>query len=131
MLQGAGGQHVFSHQQFAEWSQPPHHQPKDAYNPSVTQQPHANNNHYNRMPATSSASTAPSLPGVRGAGAQDMATMNGMEAGVSDEHRQMLEWIAQLMRPETRETALLELSKKREQVPELALILWHSFGKRQ
>jgi len=32
------------------------------------------------------------------------------------------------MKPSTRETALLELSKKREQVPELALILWHSFG---
>jgi hypothetical protein len=40
----------------------------------------------------------------------------------------VLEWISQLMKPATRETALLELSKKREQVPELALILWHSFG---
>lgn len=47
---------------------------------------------------------------------------------VNDENRKVLDWIAQLMKPETRETALLELSKKREQVPELALILWHSFG---
>lgn len=28
----------------------------------------------------------------------------------------------------TRETALLELSKKREQYDDLALVLWHSFG---
>ena len=51
-----------------------------------------------------------------------------MEPGSSEENRRVLEWIAQLMRVETRETALLELSKKREQVPELALILWHSYG---
>jgi CCR4-NOT transcription complex subunit 9 len=34
----------------------------------------------------------------------------------------------QLLNANTRETALLELSKKREAVPELALVLWHSFG---
>lgn len=47
---------------------------------------------------------------------------------ISDDNRKVLEWIAQVLSPSTRETALLELSKKREQVPELALILWHSFG---
>lgn len=57
--------------------------------------------------------------------------MNGQgEGNTNDENRRVLEWIAQMMRPDTRESALLELSKKREQVPELALILWHSFGKR-
>lgn len=50
------------------------------------------------------------------------------QAVMSEENQRVLEWIAQLMKPTTRETALLELSKKREQVPELALILWHSFG---
>lgn len=30
--------------------------------------------------------------------------------------------------PDTRETALMELSKKRESVPDLAPMLWHSFG---
>ncbi|KIW52291.1 cell differentiation protein rcd1, variant [Exophiala xenobiotica] len=34
----------------------------------------------------------------------------------------------ELMDPLRREGALMELSKKREQVPELALVLWHSFG---
>ena len=57
-------------------------------------------------------------------------TISASDGIVSDENRKVLDWIAQLMKPETRETALLELSKKREQVPELALILWHSFGER-
>lgn len=36
--------------------------------------------------------------------------------------------IVDLMSPTTREGALLELSKKREQWDDLALVLWHSFG---
>jgi len=36
--------------------------------------------------------------------------------------------VMDLTDPDKRETALLELSKKREVVPELAPILWHSFG---
>ncbi len=53
---------------------------------------------------------------------------SGGEAQVSEENRKVLEWVAQVLNANTREAALLELSKKREQVPELALILWHSFG---
>jgi CCR4-NOT transcription complex subunit 9 len=37
--------------------------------------------------------------------------------------------VIDLMDPNTREAALLELSKKREQYDDLAMILWHSFGK--
>lgn len=37
-------------------------------------------------------------------------------------------WINELTSPETRENALLELSKKREVVPDLAPLLWNSFG---
>ena len=51
-----------------------------------------------------------------------------LENGISEENRRVLGWIAELMNGDSREAALLELSKKREQVPELALILWHSFG---
>lgn len=40
----------------------------------------------------------------------------------------MFQWINELNNPETREAALLELSKKRESVPDLAPMLWHSFG---
>ena len=64
----------------------------------------------------------------RGPAANELNQIGAGEPGISEENRRVLEWIAQLMKPATRETALLELSKKREQVPELALILWHSFG---
>ena len=40
----------------------------------------------------------------------------------------VLKWIQELLKPETRENALLELSKKREVVPDLAIMLWHSYG---
>lgn len=44
-------------------------------------------------------------------------------------HRsQVFQWINELSNPDTRETALMELSKKRESVPDLAPMLWHSFG---
>ncbi|KXT02746.1 hypothetical protein AC578_5448 [Pseudocercospora eumusae] len=56
------------------------------------------------------------------------ASIIGPGDSISDDNRRVLEWIAQVLRADTREAALLELSKKREQVPELALILWHSFG---
>ncbi|CDO74681.1 hypothetical protein BN946_scf184671.g4 [Trametes cinnabarina] len=36
--------------------------------------------------------------------------------------------VIDLLNPETRESALLELSKKREQYDDLALVLWHSFA---
>lgn len=52
---------------------------------------------------------------------------NGMD-NVSEDNRRTLNYVADLLNESTREAALLELSKKREQVPELALILWHSFG---
>lgn len=37
-------------------------------------------------------------------------------------------WIQELTSPETREHALIELSRKREVLPDLAPMLWHSFG---
>ena len=36
--------------------------------------------------------------------------------------------VLDLTNPQSRENALLELSKKRESFPELAPYLWHSFG---
>lgn len=47
---------------------------------------------------------------------------------MSEENQKVVQWVSDLMEPSKREGALMELSKKREQVPELALILWHSFG---
>lgn len=67
---------------------------------------------------------------VGGGGARDVQDNSLVGPGdtISEDNRRVLEWIAQILNANTREGALLELSKKREQVPELALILWHSFG---
>ncbi|XP_053615278.1 CCR4-NOT transcription complex subunit 9 [Plodia interpunctella] len=61
--------------------------------------------------------------------------MNNMSAQQSPANMQAVvdrekiyTWILELCNPETRENALLELSKKREVVPDLAPMLWHSFG---
>lgn len=54
---------------------------------------------------------------------------NGMPVEFAGDYAQIFEWVSQLLKgPEGREKALLELSKKREQYEDLALILWHSFG---
>lgn len=59
-------------------------------------------------------------------------TLNMVPGGAADfagDYSQIFEWVSQLLKgPEGREKALLELSKKREQYEDLALILWHSFG---
>ena len=60
---------------------------------------------------------------------QENTLTNGLDGNWSDENRRVLGWVAELLNGSSRETALMELSKKREQVPELALIIWHSFGR--
>jgi len=47
---------------------------------------------------------------------------------ITDEDTKIYTWIMELVQGDRRETALLELSKKREQVEDLAVILWHSVG---
>ena len=82
---------------------------------------HASAAHYRSLQATHNGAQVPNLlPG--------QAHDSGMMDNVTEENRRVLIWIAELLNEDTRESALLELSKKREQVPELALILWHSFG---
>lgn len=51
----------------------------------------------------------------------------GSVTGAQDDEK-IYALVIHLMDPETRDTALLELSKKREQYDDLALVLWHSFG---
>lgn len=59
----------------------------------------------------------------------DMSTQQSPAALQSTVDREKVyTWIVELSNPETRENALLELSKKREVVPDLAPMLWHSFG---
>lgn len=78
--------------------------------------------------AANGMNSAGALGPISSAGEHGGASMMGAADGANEDNRRVLEWIAQVLNVNTREAALLELSKKREQVPELALILWHSFG---
>ena len=51
----------------------------------------------------------------------------GVQGGLNDETK-IYGLVIDLLDSQTRESALLELSKKREQYDDLALVLWHSFG---
>lgn len=44
------------------------------------------------------------------------------------ERDKIVQWVKEIADPNTRANALLELSKKREVVPDLAVMLWNSFG---
>ena len=55
---------------------------------------------------------------------------HGLSPGlpVTNDENDIYALVIDLLDPETREAALLELSKKREQYDDLALVLWHAFG---
>jgi len=130
-------QHVFSHQHQYPQAEPSwlhqqqsHHQQQ--HNHQAAQQhaqaqaaaaaaAAAQQQHYHRIAASNNSNGA-------GAGLDHNAGGGPLEGAISEENRRVLGWVAELMDGNSRETALMELSKKREQVPELALIIWHSFG---
>ena len=137
-------QHVFSHQhQFGHepsWmhQQPSHHQqqhPNHMQHHNTQAQAAAaaaaaaaaQQNHYNRIAASNNTNghshSGHSL-------STDMGSSTGLaENNITEEHRRLVNWVAELLNGNSREQALMELSKKREQVPELALIIWYSFGR--
>ncbi|EMD61666.1 hypothetical protein COCC4DRAFT_37454 [Bipolaris maydis ATCC 48331] len=134
-------QHFLAHQQqYGEWGQghhqqPQHHVAQHGQHQAQAAQLHAQQQaqavqaaaqrQYHQQLAANNGSTLPGNNAVPRGPANDV---QAADVGMTDENRRVLEWVTQLMKPATREAALLELSKKREQVPELALILWHSFG---
>ncbi|EGE08547.1 cell differentiation protein [Trichophyton mentagrophytes] len=81
--------------------------------------------HYSRIGMTGGVNSSSQIPGGQDNG---NGIAGNIDSGVSEENRKVLVWVAELLDPNRRESALMELSKKREQVPELALIIWHSFG---
>ena len=116
-----------------------HHQ----YNPHGEQWMHqqpGHQQHQAQQQAAAAAAAAAAQQGHYGrmagahlnvAGANQNSAVHVQDTGldnVSEDNRRTLNYVADLLNESTREAALLELSKKREQVPELALILWHSFG---
>lgn len=86
---------------------------------------------YTRAFANFSSDTPPipSAPSVQQHTGQGFANPVGVNVAMHEDGK-IHALVIQLMDPTTREAALLELSKKREQHDDLALILWHSFGKR-
>ncbi|KAJ0005379.1 hypothetical protein NQD34_015273 [Periophthalmus magnuspinnatus] len=57
-----------------------------------------------------------------------LTAVSNVTALAQVDREKIYQWINELSSPETRENALLELSKKRESVPDLAPMLWHSCG---
>lgn len=69
----------------------------------------------------------PQIPGGFTSGSPASVSAVGSTLGVSEEAK-IYALVIDLLDPVARESALLELSKKREQYDDLALVLWHSFG---
>lgn len=71
---------------------------------------------------------ASNTPGTNALSATSPSTSTGGPPANINENDKVYWLIVELLSPNTREAALLELSKKREQWDDLALVLWHSFG---
>lgn len=126
--------HVYGHHQYnpqadSAWMhQQTSHQQHHAQQAAAAAASAAQQQHYNRLAGANAHGNVNALnAATHGGGAQD-AGAGSIDNPVSEDNRRTLAYIADLLNENTREAALLELSKKREQVPELALILWHSFG---
>ena len=134
-----------NHQQQQQHSHPSAHQNAQAQVAAGAQQQHYNrlavnnnnntNNNNNSNNNSSSSNNnnnnnnSSSSNSGHGMHAEPNVIGGSNDGNWSEENRRVLGWVAELMNGNSRETALMELSKKREQVPELALIIWHSFGK--
>ncbi|KAL9100944.1 MAG: hypothetical protein Q9163_003743 [Psora crenata] len=123
--------HVLSHHN--QYSQEPswlqqqqNHHPQHQNHHGIHHHSHAQTmaqqQHYSRMNTNNNSNNGHSL------GMDHAASLGSTEGNFMEENRRVLGWVAELLNGNLRETALMELSKKREQVPELALIIWHSFG---
>jgi len=110
---------------------PYHQQSSQAYNPYQIQRGLSAAG-YSETPPLNLAQPIPHQPNQFMGG--NMGVGNGMVGSISgngnggEEDGKIYNLVIDLMDPLTREGALLELSKKREQYDDLALVLWHSFG---
>jgi CCR4-NOT transcription complex subunit 9 len=125
--------HVYSHHQYNPGAE-------SAWMHQQTSHQQTSHQHHAQQAAAAAAAAASAaqqqhyshIAGARGnvnALNANHAQDGNLENPVSEDSRRTVAYIADLLNENTREAALLELSKKREQVPELALILWHSFGR--
>jgi CCR4-NOT transcription complex subunit 9 len=87
------------------------------------------NSHYNNYARSHQGfSETPPLSTLPHAIPQSQFTPGPTPTSSVQEDGKIYGLVIDLLEPNTRESALLELSKKREQYDDLALVLWHSFG---
>ena len=75
---------------------------------------------------TTSIANAAASRNVMATSTASNSSNSNVAAGINRE--QVYTWIQELSSPDTRERVLIELSRKREVLPDLAPMLWHSFG---
>ncbi|KAG0133534.1 cell differentiation family, Rcd1-like-domain-containing protein [Tuber indicum] len=120
MLQSQQQQQIFQNHQ--------HFQPHDQNNwHHAAQQQQAQQQQQQQQPQFGMPGRPMLTPSQPSPAPNPQSTLMGARAG-TEEDPKVYGWILELMQGTNRETALLELSKKREQVDDLALILWHSVG---
>ena len=85
------------------------------------------------MGPSNGGGSGPPSAGASGQASNNSSTNSGQQqasnannAPVSRER--IAGWITELLSSGSREAALMELSRKREKVADLAVLLWHSFG---
>ena len=62
-------------------------------------------------------------------GQMSATVASSMQSSLNANGSTFLLLVEELLNPSLRENALAELSKQREQLPDLAIILWNRFGK--
>jgi hypothetical protein len=84
--------------------------------------------HLNNPPAPSVSHGGYHAPNQPQTSSKQLISPNGSHPVSGSEEEKILVMVTELLDPETREHALLELSKKRETYEDLALVLWGGFG---
>jgi CCR4-NOT transcription complex subunit 9 len=84
-------------------------------------------------PASSTPSPNPTGPSNGGSSGPPSSINSGQQQLSSSNNgpvsrERIAVWITELLSSTTREAALMELSRKREKVADLAVLLWYSFG---
>ena len=79
-------------------------------------------------PPSAGASGQTSNNSSANAGQQQTSGANNPANDTPVSSERIATWITELLSSTTRENALMELSRKREKVVDLAVLLWHSFG---
>jgi CCR4-NOT transcription complex subunit 9 len=83
-------------------------------------------------PSNGGGGSGPPSAGASGQASNNSSINSGQQTSNANNgpvsRERIAGWITELLSSTTRESALMELSRKREKVADLAVLLWHSFG---